>query len=206
MHRTFRLACLIAIGLALLFGISGCATPDWDNAENKAKAMASEPTVVREGDILRISSRDAPTLNSVVQVRRDGKVSLSMINEVTAAGKTPRELEQELLKLYEPHVDVKEIIVTLESAGFPVYVTGAVMQPRKILSDHPITVLEAIMEAGGPNYATANLKGVRVIRNVNGRMEHHTVNIKAVLGGNSAETFYLKPNDIIYVPERFSWL
>jgi len=85
-----------------------------------------------------------------------------------------------------------------------VFVTGEVLHPGKILSDHPITALEAVMEAGGFNYNTANLKAVKIVRNKNGVMEHYTVNLKAVLAGDATKPFYLEPQDIVYVSERFS--
>jgi len=94
--------------------------------------------------------------------------------------------------------------VEVASSSFPVYVTGMVMQPGKILSDHPITALEAIMEAGGFDYAKADLKDVTVIRRQGNIMKNYKLNLKAVLQGKESEPFYLEPADIIYVPERFT--
>jgi protein involved in polysaccharide export with SLBB domain len=84
-------------------------------------------------------------------------------------------------------------------------VTGAVLRPGKVLSNHPITALEAIMEAGGFNYAKANLKSVAVIRHEQGQVKNYTLNLKLVLEGKPSTPFYLKPSDIVYVPERFAW-
>ena len=61
------------------------------------------------------------------------------------------------------------------------------------------------MEAGGYDPAKANLKAVKVLRRENERTEHHTFNIKRVLDGRQSESFNLKPSDIIFVPERFTW-
>ena len=52
---------------------------------------------------------------------------------------------------------------------------------------------------------TANLKDVRVIRNENGVMKKYSLNLKLILDGKSSQPFYLKPSDIIFVPERFSF-
>ncbi len=82
--------------------------------------------------------------------------------------------------------------------------TGAVLRPGRINADYPVTVLEATLEAG-IDYAKANLKVVRVIRNEKGQTEHHILNLKKVLKGQQDVQFKLKPNDIIYVPEKFSW-
>jgi len=160
---------------------------------------------LREGDVLKISFPGAPNLDTSQQIRRDGKIVLSLVGEVTAVGMTPAELEKEIIKLYSSQLVSKEVTVTVVSSSFPVFVTGAVIRPGKILSDHPITVLEAIMEAGGFDYTKANLGDVRVIRNEDGRVKNYTLNLKLALQGKQSEPFYLKPSDIVYVPEKFSW-
>jgi polysaccharide export outer membrane protein len=114
-------------------------------------------------------------------------------------------MESELIKQYGPQLQTKEVTVTLDSSAFAVYVSGAVLRPGRIISDRPITALEAIMEAGGFNYTKANMKAVAVIRRENGRTERHTLNLKRVLDGQPGDPFNLKPADIIYVPERFTW-
>jgi protein involved in polysaccharide export with SLBB domain len=93
----------------------------------------------------------------------------------------------------------------LLSSAFPVYVTGAVLEPGKVLSDHPITVLEAIMERGGFDYSKANLKSVEVLRQEGGVLKSYNLNLKAVMDGKPVEQFFLRPSDIIYVREKFQW-
>jgi polysaccharide export outer membrane protein len=109
-----------------------------------------------------------------------------------------------LIKVYGPQLQTKEVSVAVQSSAFPVYVTGAVLRPGKILSDRPLTALEAIMEAGGFDYTKANLKSVRVLRTQDGKTEHYTLNLKRVLQGQDSEQFSLKPSDILYVPEKFN--
>jgi polysaccharide biosynthesis/export protein len=73
------------------------------------------------------------------------------------------------------------------------------------VSDHPITAFEAIMEAGGFDYAKANLKEVVVIRQEGNHTLKFVLNLKQVMEGKPATRFYLKPGDTIYVPEKFTW-
>lgn len=160
---------------------------------------------LRAGDVVKITFPGSPNLNTSQQIRTDGKISMPLIGEVNAAGMTPAELQKKLMDLYAPQLSSKEVTVEVQSSSFPVYVTGAVLRPGKILSDHPITALEAIMEAGGFDYATANLKDVTVIRQEGDRTKNYTLNLKLVMEGKVSEPFYLKPADIIYVPEKFSW-
>jgi polysaccharide export outer membrane protein len=114
-------------------------------------------------------------------------------------------MEKQLILLYGPQLQTKEVSVSVISSAFPVYVTGAVLRPGKILSDRPLTALEAIMEAGGFDYTKANLKAVRVIRFHDGRTDHYLLNLKRVLNGQQSEQFNLKPSDILFVPEKFSF-
>ncbi len=212
--RGFTAAALAAL---LVLGISGCKSPEFANLDAKAAAAAaansndpaavapSESMLLNEGDTLGISFPGAPNLNTAQKIRRDGRITLPIVGEFKAAGLTPSEMEKQLLKLYENELVQKEVSVTVESSVFPVFVTGAVLRPGKIISDRPLTALEAIMEAGGPDYSKANLKAVTVLRHENGQTSHYYLNLKTVLKGGQSEPFKLKPSDILYIPERFTW-
>jgi len=216
--RTARFAGATAIAAGVLIGLSGCQTkPQSANfgdpfalvapagtVTNRPAGPASEPLVLREGDVVRISFPGSPSLNTVQQIRRDGKVSLALVGEFHAAGLTLAQLEKELVKLYAPQLVTKEVTVALESSTFLVYVTGAVLRPGRLLSDRPLTALEAVLDAG-VDHQKANLKSVTVIRRLDGREEAHTLNLKKALQGIGGEPFYLKPSDVIYVRERFTW-
>lgn len=200
--KTNNCSFIAAILLAATLVFTGCATtPSVDNAsiqENK-----SDLVILREGDLLKISFPGSPNLDASQQIRRDGKITLSLVGEVEAAGLSPDALQKKLIELYASQISSKEINVALQTSTFPVFVNGAVVRPGKILSDHPITALEAIMEAGGFDFTTANMKAVKILRNEGGSIKNFQINLKEVLEGKSDKSFYLKPGDIIYVPERF---
>jgi len=155
--------------------------------------------------VVKISVPGAPSLDSVQTIRRDGRITLPLVGEVIAAGRTPLILQAELVQLYAPQIVSKEVVVTLVSSSFYTFVTGAVLRPGKITSNQPLTLLEAIMEAGGFDYTKANVKGVVVIRkDAEGRTHNQTVNLKRVLDGTDSQPFFLQPSDIVFVPERFT--
>jgi len=195
-------------GLALwiLALAAGCQTQAPQPSGVKEQTTAPPQIIVlREGDVVRISFPGSPSLDTTQQIRRDGKITLPLVGEVQAAGMSTEALQQDLVKLYAPQLSTKEVTVTLTSSTFPVFVTGSVIRPGKIVSDHPITALDAIMEAGGFDYTKANLKAVRVIRHEGDRVENFTLNLKLILDGKATKPFYLQPSDIVFVPERFSW-
>ena len=193
-----------ALGLMLLMAVAGCQTPTPQfNELSKQASDRSEPVLLREGDALRISFPGAPNLNANQQIRRDGKITLQLVGEVNAAGMTLAQLEKELIERYKSQLTTPEVTVAVESSSFSVFVTGAVMKPGKISSNHPITALEAIMEAGGFDYTKANLKAVKVVRIEGGKQTNFVLNLKRVIDGKDTQPFYLKPSDIVVVPERF---
>ena len=171
---------------------------------NQPGRVVSESVVLREGDTVRVLFPGSPSLNTVQQIRRDGKVSLALVGEFQAAGLTPVQMQKELIKLYEPQLVTKEVTVALESSAFIVYVTGAVSRSGRLVSDRPMTVLEAVLDAG-VDYGKANLKSVTVRRRENGHIKVYNLNLKKALQGTGGEEFYLKPQDIIFVRERFTW-
>jgi polysaccharide biosynthesis/export protein len=174
-------------------------------AQQAMQAIQSQPMVLREGDTVTVSLPGSPVLDTTQQIRPDGKIVLPLIGEVTAAGKSPEDLQAELLKLFQPQVTAKQVLVTVQSPNIPIYVTGSVLRPGPITVNHPISVLDAIMEAGGFDYATANMKAVVVVRQEKDRTVRYKFNIKKELAGSMDTPFYLKPFDIVYVPERFTW-
>jgi polysaccharide biosynthesis/export protein len=191
----------------MVFTLAGCQTDDFDTSSQQFpdKQFQSEPLTLREGDALSISFPSSPSLDTTQPIRTDGKIVLPLVGEVIAAGKTPEELQNELLKLYQPQVAVKQVIVTVQASTIPVYVTGAVLRPGPVTVNHPISALDAVMEAGGFDYTKANVRAVVVVRQEKDRTIKYKLNLKKVLAGSEGKPFYLKPYDIVYVPERFTW-
>ncbi len=191
-------------GLVSILSLSGCVNPQ-SHTPKESQAEVPEKITLLEGDVVKITFPDSATFNTTTKVQRDGTIKLPVVGEIHVAGMTSGELEKMLVAKYADQIVSKEINVALESSTFQVYVTGAVMHPGKVVSDRPLTALEAVLEAGGVDYSQANLKGVVVSRNIKGHLEHFKVNLQDVINGKSSETFHLRPNDILFVREKFSW-
>ena len=197
-----RYAALAALLLSAAF--AACQTP---SIQQPVENLVAAPESIRllAGDILKISFPGTPNLDTTQPIRRDGRIALQLVGEIQAAGMTPMELEKTLIDLYSSQLVSRKVSVTVVSSTFPIFVTGAVLRPGKIQSDRPLTALEAVMEAGGFDYAKANLKAITVIRHQDGEVKNFTLNLKLPLRGRPSTPFYLKPSDIVYVPEKFSW-
>jgi polysaccharide biosynthesis/export protein len=159
------------------------------------------PSYLVAGDVVKISFPAAPELNQTQKIGSDGSLSLPLIGEVAAAGKTVGQLQAELARLYKPQLQDNEVIVNLDTRAVPVVVSGAVQKPGKIVFERPATVVEAIMEAGGFT-PEANLAKVSLIRIVKGEHESQVIDLRALLQGKPFPAIYCSGGDVIYVPEK----
>ena len=202
MRRVGSRAATMLLAVVIAFS-PGCSTP-------KSSAVPAYVPVdvqkLSEGDLIKIAFPGTPSMQEQQQtIRRDGRINLPIIGEVKATDKTPKELEDELIEAYKPQLISKEVKVTVISSAFAVYVGGAVMKAGKIMPPRAVTVLDAIMEAGGFDEARANKKAVRVIRQEGNQVKNYYINMKAILEGEESEPFYLQAHDHVYVPEKVSW-
>ncbi|MGE4181299.1 MAG: polysaccharide biosynthesis/export family protein [Limisphaerales bacterium] len=196
------LACLLITAATLG---SGCrsARPTVLTEEDRQPYVAEG---AQPGDTLRITFPGATSMNSAQAVQPNGTIALPLGGSLEVRGKTTAEIEKALLDLYGNQLVIKEVTVGLESAGFPVLVSGAVLKPGRVQSTRSMTVLEAIVEAGGFIEGRADMKHVAVVRlDKDGTTRTLVVNLKDALSGKSTEALFVRPSDVINVPERFSF-
>jgi protein involved in polysaccharide export with SLBB domain len=161
---------------------------------------AKTPVNLAPGDVIKLSFPAAPDFNQTQKIRADGKVSLPLIGEVAAAGKTVVEFQNELVRLYKPQLRNSEVVVTLESGIAQVVVSGAVARPAKLTFERPTTIFQAVMEAGGVN-EFGNLRRVHLIRIVNGEQRTQVLDLRPTLAGKATNALYVRDGDVIYVPQ-----
>lgn len=147
-------------------------------------------------------------LSVTVPVRPDGMISVPLIGDVRAGGKTATELAdtvKEKLSLYIREPSVTIIVTELRSHEYlsRVRVTGAVRTPRSSQYRQGMTVVDAILEAGGLNEFAAPNR-TRLYRVVDGVPKVYSIALGDILGNGKLETnMKLFPGDVITVPERY---
>jgi polysaccharide export outer membrane protein len=204
--RRFGLAAgvLAAVGGILMVGC-GSPSPRVAAAPDPVPgttAIFGQTNLLHEGDTLDISFQYSTNFTTTQKISFDGLLNLQAVGQVKAAGKTPLQLQAELLRLYGPLVKDDVITVKVVAAVASIYVSGAVIRPGKIALERPMTVMEAIMEAGGFDPTRALLSQVAVLRLESGRQVVYHVNAKRILKGEDDLPFYLKPFDIVNVPTK----
>jgi polysaccharide biosynthesis/export protein len=197
MQNGFRENTCLKLAVLVLLLCTGCQGPK----KTTQQLTSRTPSYLVAGDTVRISFPAAPELNQTQKIGSDGTLSLPLVGEVTATGKTVGELQVELARLYKPQLQDNEVLVALETRAVPVVVSGAVQKPGKIVFERPATVLEAIMEAGGFT-PEADLKKVSLIRIVKGEHETEVFDLRPILKGKPTPAIYCSGGDVIYVPEK----
>jgi polysaccharide biosynthesis/export protein len=190
-------SCALAACVAWLY--AGCQTGSHNTA---LASQAAPPTRVTlaAGDVIHLSFSGASELNQSQKIRADGKLSLPLIGEFDAAGKTIVALQNDLSQAYKSQLKTSDVVVTLEKAPATVVISGAVAKPATIPFDKPTTVLHAIMQAGGVT-PFGNMKAVRLIRTVNGVQQSQVLDLTPILRGQPSQPFYVRDGDVIFVPQ-----
>lgn len=202
---------LIFLFLALYVSIAGCATqrvPSIDEGATTRFALEEGEYRIGVDDRVQVSVWKNPDLSITAPVRPDGRISVPLIGDVLAGGKTPPELAntiREKLAVYIRDPNVTVIVTDLNSHEFltRVRVTGAVRTPRSLPFRQGMTVLDAILEAGGLNDFASPNRTKLYRSNKKSGSEVFDVDLGDILNRGRLQTNYtLLPGDVVTVPER----
>jgi polysaccharide export outer membrane protein len=166
------------------------------------KSATDDPNyVIGPQDVLDISVWKEPELTRPVPVRPDGKISMPLLNDVQAAGRTPLQLANDItagLKKFMTDPQVTVIVTTINSQR--VFILGEVNRAGAYPLLPNMTVLQALSSAGGLTIY-ANLKKIYLLRVEEGKQVKHPFNYKDVLAGKAADqNIVVKAGDTIIVP------
>lgn len=198
---------LAAIPFLLL---AACATTPTTNSGPTIDPTAQAVDVYRIGvdDGLRISVWQNPDLSVEVPVRPDGKISVPLVGDVEAGGRTPEEVAaviKDKLGAYIRDPQVAVILTQLRSHEYlsRVRVTGAVRNPVSLPWRQGMTVLDAVLGAGGVTEFAAGDRTELYHKDDQGVTTAYAVHLDAILKkGRLSTNFPVQPGDVITVPER----
>jgi polysaccharide export outer membrane protein len=186
--------------------LSGCGT----TAELPAPADTSaidKDYHIGVDDRVQVTVWRNPELSAAGPVRPDGKITVPLIGDVEAGGRTPSEVAETIkkqLSVYIRDPNVAVIITELRSHEFlsRVRVTGAVRTPRSFPYRQGMTVLDAVLEAGGVNdFASPNR--TKLYRKTKDKIDVYEIELGNILNKGQLQTnLPLRPGDVVTVPER----
>lgn len=169
-------------------------------SRGQAVGPIAEEYVLGVEDKLSISVWKEADLSKVVSIRPDGKISFALVGELQAAGRTPRQLTEDLTKALSRFIKEPVVTVTVEEINnFKVFVLGEVTTQGALNLRRRTRLLEAIALAGGMTQY-ADKSNVLLLRFEDGKETRTRVDYRKVVSGERPEwNLYLKPGDTIIV-------
>jgi len=195
--------------MGCLLALAGCASTSGSLQAPKIDPQAQAVAAYRIGvdDEVKVSVWQNPGLDVSVPVRPDGRISVPLVGDVEAGGRTPEEVSgeiQEKLKTFVRDPQVTVIVTQLRSHEYlsRVRVTGAVHAPVSVPYRQGMTVLDAVLAAGGTTeFAAADR--TELYRKEGDRTTAYAVRLDRILKSGDLTTNYpVQPGDVITVPER----
>lgn len=203
------LRALTALSLPLCLLLAACASGGRSQAAAPPTELpnAIDSYLIGVDDIVQVTVWRNPELGITVPVRPDGKISVPLVGDVDAAGLTPEEVATDVQRKLEAFVRDPQVAVILTDLRSHEYlsrvrVTGAVQQPVSIPYRQGMTVLDAVLAAGGvtefaaPGRSDLHRKGDE-------GSQTYAVRLDLILDrGDLATNYPVAPGDVITVPER----
>lgn len=213
MRSIARASIQIVLSLLVLSGASfgqatagnpteGAAASPADSGSGSGGKAHDASYVIGNDDKLAISVWKEPDLTKEIPVRSDGKISLPLVGEIQAAGRTPLQLELDISNRLHNYITVPEVTVIVEAINSKKYnILGMVGKPGTYSLTLSTTIMDAIASAGGLR-DFAKSKGIYILRqNPDGTQTRLNFNYKQFLKGKElSQNVKIEPQDTIIVP------
>jgi polysaccharide export outer membrane protein len=196
-------ATAFAVALASLL-VGGCAGPRVA-PETAAPAYNTEDYLIGPGDSLQIFVWQHPELSVNVPVRPDGKITIPLVQDTVAVGKTPTQLSDDLETALSEYIRNPEVSVIVSAFvgtfGNQIRVVGQAAEPQAISYRQNMTVLDVMIEVGGLGEFAAGNRA-KIIRRTGDAETEIPVRLDDLLKkGKISANVTMRPGDVLIIPE-----
>lgn len=202
-----KLTVAFVVPLLLVAGCANHTPPPAKTGLANVSSMAVDQYHIGVDDVVTVSVWQNDELSVTVPVRPDGRISMPLLGDVQAGGLTPQQVSANIKRALAQYIRDPHVVVILEELNSHAYlsrvrITGAVNQPMSLPFRPGMSVLDAVLEAGGvTDFASAN----RTV--LYRRVADDTESINVYLGdiledGDLSTNYALEPGDVIAIPER----
>ncbi len=197
---------LLAVSLSIL--LAACATSGNPTAGSPPADMPmADAYSIGVDDVVQVSVWRNPELGITAPVRPDGMISVPLVGDVQAGGRVPADVAKDIqtkLAAFVVDPQVAVILTELRSHEYlsRVRVTGAVRQPISIPYRQGMTVLDAVLAAGGVTEFAAPDRSNLYRKNGNGTGSYQVRLDSVLTRGDLTTNYKVAPGDVITVPER----
>lgn len=205
----FKGKAFLVVAVVALFGVAGCDSLQTLPTAPVVKDTESLDTSYRIGsdDSLQIFVWRNPELSTTVQVRPDGRITVPLIEDLPATGKTPTELARDVEKALGVFIQDPIVSVIVQRFVGPfedrVRIVGEAQRPQALPYRSTMTLLDAMIDVGGlTDFAAGNR--ATLTRTVDGKQQSYRLLLDNLLrDGDMAANVRIMPGDIIIIPEAW---
>jgi len=200
-NSSFRLFSMFAVLLS-----AACASTTTSGQAPATPDAVSADYVIGPGDALNVFVWRNPDLSTTVAVRPDGKVSIPLVNDMQAVGKTPSQLATDIEGVLAEFVRSPDVTVIVSTFGIGAYdnqirVVGAgAVRPQSIPYRQGLTLLDVMIEVGLSEFAAGDR--AKLVRRRNGELEEIPVRLSRLVNrGDLEQNYSLMPGDVVIIPQ-----
>jgi protein involved in polysaccharide export with SLBB domain len=195
-----RIWCRLVCLLILVSFQSILGSEAWAQQKEK-EGKYDEEYKLQKGDVIEVKFSYNPEFNEKVEIGPDGRISLQMVGEIVAAGLTRAGLQQEIVKRYSRILKSPDAVVIVRNyVGQKVFVGGEVNTPGLFPLDGEMTVLQALLRAGGLKNTAKKNNIVMIRKREDNSPQVMILDLKKMMSEGQQIT-YLRPYDVVFVPK-----
>lgn len=203
-HRLRTTWLMAAAALVML--MTGCSSLEKPPELTDEEVFDTPDYVIAPLDTLRVFIWRSPELSATVPVRPDGRISIPLVKDLQAAGRTPTELSAAIEVALRPFVQNPTTSVVVEkfadNSAQAVRILGEVKEPKVIPYRPHITALDAVVAAGGLTEFADGNSAKLIRRDKNSRGKTYRLRLEDLLvDGELSENAKLRPGDLVVVPQ-----
>ena len=171
-------------------------------AQCPAPNIHTEDYVIGPGDSLEIVVWRNAELSATVPVRPDGRISTPLVDDITAAGKTPSQLAIDMEQVLAEYIRTPDVSVIVESQGASnqIQVVGEVVTPQAMSYHSGLRVLDVVVGSGGLGEFAAGNRANIVRETPTGQVKCRVM-LKDLMAGDMTQNILVYAGDVLVVPE-----
>ncbi|MBN2241516.1 MAG: polysaccharide biosynthesis/export family protein [Acidobacteria bacterium] len=209
-HRSLPWKCLPVVVIAMIccLLLHPLEASDGDSGKRSMEGQGSKSSLPDyrfvPGDTVEVKFFYNPDMNEAVRIRPDGKIALSLIGDVDLNGKSVAAASRLIEELYAPHLKTPQVTIQIRNyAAQKVYVGGEVLRPGVVDLSYELTLLNALMEAGGVKNTGSNKEVLLIRKTPENTPQLMTIPFREKDGSftEQAMTLLLRPYDVVILPE-----
>ncbi|TCV88159.1 polysaccharide export outer membrane protein [Sulfurirhabdus autotrophica] len=190
-----------------ILAVSGCATSSHPPAPASAEKMSDWYYLIGPGDSVSVFVWRNPELSGSFPVRPDGKMTMNLVEDLPASGKTPTQLARDIEKSLSKYIQdpIATVIVAGGVGPFSqqIRIIGQAAKPQALNYREGMSLIDVMIAVGGVTDFAAGNKAI-ILRTTDGKQQQLSVRLEdLVKGGDVTANAEMRPGDVLVIPE--SW-